>query len=98
MTKSQVDLENRQVYIPDSKTLNGIGEMPISPQASEAFRAQMELAKDSEYLFPSPSKRSRKPFIASLKKTWGSTLRRAGVPYFPLYQLRHTFATRLSAG
>ena len=26
------------------------------------------------------------------------TLRRAGVAYFSLYELRHTFATRLSAG
>ena len=25
-------------------------------------------------------------------------MRRAGVPYFSLYELRHTFATRLSAG
>jgi integrase len=33
-----------------------------------------------------------------LKKAWKATLRKAGVPYFPLYELRHTFATRLSAG
>jgi hypothetical protein len=33
-----------------------------------------------------------------LKKAWNATLRKAGVPYFPLYELRHTFATRLSAG
>jgi integrase len=29
---------------------------------------------------------------------WSSTLRRAKAPYFALYELRHTFATRLSAG
>jgi integrase len=33
-----------------------------------------------------------------VKKVWQSTLRRAEVPYFSLYELRHTFATRLSAG
>ena len=27
-----------------------------------------------------------------------NALRRAGVPHFSLYELRHTFATRLSAG
>ena len=32
------------------------------------------------------------------KKTWERTLRRAGVPYFRLYDLRSTYATRLSAG
>ena len=29
---------------------------------------------------------------------WRTTLRRAEVSYFSLYELRHTFATRLSAG
>jgi integrase len=33
-----------------------------------------------------------------LKKVWTSTLRRVGVPHFPIYHLRHAFATRLSAG
>ena len=32
------------------------------------------------------------------KKTWERTLRRAGVPHFRLYDLRSTYATRLSAG
>ena len=32
------------------------------------------------------------------EESWASTLRRAGVPHFPIYHLRHTFATRLSAG
>jgi len=31
-------------------------------------------------------------------KTWERTLRNAGVPYFRLYDLRSTYATRLSAG
>jgi integrase len=33
-----------------------------------------------------------------VKKAWAGTLRRAGIHYFSLYELRHTFATRLSAG
>ena len=37
-------------------------------------------------------------YIRSLKKGWTTVLRRAGVPHFPIYELRHTFATRLSAG
>jgi integrase len=39
-----------------------------------------------------------KPHILSLRTAWAATLRRAGVKYFSLYELRHTFATRLSAG
>jgi integrase len=33
-----------------------------------------------------------------VKRAWDATLRRAGVPHSTLYELRHTFATRLSAG
>ena len=33
-----------------------------------------------------------------LKTVWFKTLRRAKVPYFRIYDLRSTYATRLSAG
>jgi integrase len=29
---------------------------------------------------------------------WATTLRKAGIPYFRIYDLRSTYATRLSAG
>ena len=70
----------------------------MSPLAQEAFKAQIDATPGTSYLFPSPKKRSKKPYITTLKQTWTGTLRRAKVPYFPLYHLRHTFATRLSAG
>ena len=98
MLKSQVDLENRVVHIPDSKTPTGIGDMPMTELAYAAFKQQMQQAGSSEYLFPRLTDRGRKPYLCSVKKTWHTTLRRAKVPYFSLYELRHTFATRLSAG
>ena len=97
MPKTEVDLENGLVHIPDSKTPGGIGDMPMTPVAEKAFRAQMEGAGGSEHLFPSP-RPGKKPHLTTLKKAWATTLERAGVPYFSLYELRHTFATRLSAG
>ena len=33
-----------------------------------------------------------------MRQGWKATLKKAGVPYFALDELRHTFATRLSAG
>jgi hypothetical protein len=33
-----------------------------------------------------------------LKTVWSATLRRAKVPYFRIYNLRSTYATRLGAG
>ncbi len=35
---------------------------------------------------------------ASFKTAWATTLHKAGVPYFRIYDLRSTYATRLSAG
>ena len=96
--KTQVDLVNRFVHIPDSKTPNGEGDMPMTELAWKAFNARIEETHGSEYLFPTPSKKARQPYITSLKKVWATTLRKAGVPHFSLYELRHTFATRLSAG
>jgi integrase len=43
---------------------------------------------------PSPKDQS-KP-LRSVKTAWRNTLRRAGIPYFPIYQLRHGFCTRVS--
>jgi integrase len=54
MKKEQVDLVNKVVWIPDSKT--------------------------------------------TFKTAWAATLRRAKGPYFRIYDLRSTYATRLSAG
>ena len=98
MLKFQVDLQNRLVHIADSKTESGIGDMPMTELAYTAFKRQMEDAADSDYLFPRLTERGTKPYLCSVKKVWRNTLRRAKVPYFSLYELRHTFATRLSAG
>jgi integrase len=98
MKKSQVDFENSLVHIPDSKTPNGVGDMPMTEVALQAFKAQVDQTPGSEYLFPTRRKAGKKPYIGSLKKMWGTTLRRAGVSHFSIYELRHTFASRLSAG
>jgi integrase len=47
---------------------------------------------------PSPITTGKKPHMTNLRKVWADTLRKAGVSYFAPYELRHTFATRLSAG
>jgi integrase len=96
MKKEQVDFLNKTVWIPDSKTPNGIAELPLTDVAIQAFRSQMSLAGPGQYLFPSalnPQAHQR-----SLRTVWHLTLKRAGVPYFRIYDLRSTYATRLSAG
>lgn len=96
MKKDQLDLANATVWIPDSKTQNGIAEIPLTPLAVEAFKSQLLTSGSVPYLFP--SEKNPSGHLRSLRTTWRRTLKRAGVPYFRIYDLRSTYATRLSAG
>jgi integrase len=96
MRKDQVDLQNAVVWIPDSKTANGIAEVPLTSLAIEAFKSQMAISGEGPFLFPSD--RIPSGHQTTFKTVWRQTLRRAKVPYFRIYDLRSTYATRLSAG
>jgi integrase len=96
MKKEHVDIANKVVFIADSKTPTGVSEVPLTDIAIEAFRNQIELAGLGPWLFPSSRKAGEHQ--TDFKKTWERTLQRAGVPHFRLYDLRSTYATRLSAG
>jgi integrase len=96
MKKDQVDLENAFVWIPDSKTPNGVAEVPLTELALTAFRDQMKVAGPGPYLFPSDKNESGHQ--ATFKTVWHKTLKRAKISYFRIYDLRSTYATRLSAG
>jgi hypothetical protein len=41
MRKEHLDLENGTVWIPDSKTPNGVAEVSLTDIAIEAFRSQL---------------------------------------------------------
>jgi integrase len=96
LRKEDVDLANKLVFIADSKTPTGVAEVPLTDIAVEAFRSQIEIAGPGPWLFP--SSRNPKGYQTNFKKTWERALRKAGLPYFRLYDLRSTHATRLSAG
>ena len=49
-------------------------------------------------MFPSAKAKAQKRYMTNLRKVWKATLKKARVPYFAPYELRHTFATRVSAG
>jgi integrase len=82
--------------IPNSKTPNGIAEVPLTSLAIEAFKSQMAISGEEPFLFR--SNRNPSAHQTALKTVWQKTLRRATIPYFWIYDLRSTYATRLSAG
>ncbi len=96
MRKEQLDLENAVVWIPDSKTPSGVADVPLTNVAMDAFRSQLAISGPGPFLFPSA--RSLGSYQKSLKTVWRLALKRANVSYFRIYDLRSTYATRLSAG
>jgi integrase len=96
MKKDQIDFLNAVLWIPDSKTPNGVAEIPLTKFALEAFRNQLAISGNGEYLFPSDL--NQEGHLRSLRTAWRNALKRAGIPYFRFYDLRSTYATRLSAG
>jgi integrase len=96
MKKDQVDLANATVWIQDSKTENGVAEVPLTPIAVDAFRNQLSLARPGDWLFPSPRTAGQR--YQSVKGIWRAALRKAEISYFRICDLCSTYATRLSAG
>jgi len=94
MKQDQVDFRNAVVRIPDSKTPNGIADVLLTPLAVEALRDQMASAGGGPFLFPSDLNSTGHQ--KTLKAAWCRTLRRANIPYFRIYDLRSTYATRLA--
>jgi integrase len=84
------------VWISDSKTPNEIAEVPLTDLAREAFRELIRISEPGTWLFPSDENPTG--YQKTLTTVWHATLRRAKVTYFRIYDLRSTFATRLSAG
>lgn len=93
MRKSQVDLENMIVHIPDSKTPSGVGDMPMTETALQAFKAQIDETPGSDYLFPAVRKGSKLP-LAGLRG-FGKAL--CGAPVCHIF-LSITYVTRSLVG
>ena len=91
-----MDLENSLIHLGgDVKTSESAQPVPLSRLACEVLQKwRKEQGSQSPYVFPSPRDAS-KP-IRSVKRAWRTALTKAEVPYFPIYNLRHVFCTRLS--
>ncbi|MGH9824869.1 MAG: tyrosine-type recombinase/integrase, partial [Blastocatellia bacterium] len=92
----QVDLAHGVIHLGGSvKTTDSAQPLPLSRLACDVLKEwKKEQNSDSPYVFPSP-RRPGKP-IRSVKRAWRTALEKASVSYFPIYNLRHVFCTRLS--
>ncbi len=92
-----VDFLNGLIQLRQSKTASGIRSVPLSAVSKvELLRWRNLVGPDySDWVFPNFLNR-RHPLQGG-RKAWRATLKTAGIPFFPIYNLRHTFATRLTA-
>ena len=92
---SDIDFEESIITVVQSKTAAGLRALPMTAFVrSELQKWYIATKGISEYVFFNP----QRPLthIGSVKTAWHNALKIAGLPRFPIYQCRHTFATRLA--
>ena len=84
-----INFLNDTLQVVKSKTPSGIRTVPISAFCkSELLRWRNLIGPEhSEWVFPSFSNRRHK--LQGGRKAWASILKKAGIPFSPIYNLRH---------
>jgi integrase len=93
---SDLDFQEEAITVAHSKTAAGMRVIPMTTLCKSVlleWRAATE--EQSEYVFFNPQNPAT--HIRSVKTAWRNALKAAGLAHFPIYNCRHTFATRLSA-
>lgn len=97
LTWNSIDFDNDFIRVRESKTHAGIRNIPISARCrAELLRWRSMLGPEfSPFVFPN-LRTPAKP-MKDVRHVWAKGLKEAGLMYFCIYNLRHTFASRLSA-
>ena len=91
-----VDFAESTITVVQSKTTAGLRTLPMTSFVrSELLKWLAATNGISEYVFFNPQRQST--YIRSVKTAWHNALKLAGLPRFPIYQCRHSYATRLAA-
>jgi integrase len=92
-----VDLSVGVLYVRKSKTPAGRRAVPLTEHSSMILRKWMRVTgpEFSPYVFANP--RNPATYLKSVRKTWARALKAANLEWRPIYDLRATFASRLSA-
>lgn len=93
---SDIDFEESIITVVQSKTAAGLRALPMTAFVKFELQKWYTLTKGiSAYVFFNPQRPLT--YIRSVKTAWHNGLKIAGLSPFPIYQCRHTFATRLAA-
>jgi integrase len=84
-----IHLEQGFLFNPYGKTKAARRRVPLNTKALEIISRRLNTAKDG-YIFPG----RKSTFIRNVDNAHRTTVTRAGLPHFRLYDCRHTWATR----
>lgn len=92
---TNIDFDNGTIYVRESKTMAGRRLVPLSASCKAELLRWRDLTGPafSEYVFFNEINPSA--HLLKLPKTWARALKNAKIEYFPIGNLRHTFATRM---
>lgn len=97
--RENVHIEQGYVFNPYGKTKAAKRKVPLSDTASAVLSKRLEAAK-GDYLFPGRIPAGGKPEdagpIVKVNAAHTATVKRCKVALFRLYDLRHTWATRMA--
>lgn len=91
-----VDFTTRTIQITQSKTLAGRRVVYMNDRCFSALKSWHDRMGStfSEFVFTNPAKPDRS--LKSVRASWPTAFKAAGWQFFWIYDLRHTFASRLS--
>ena len=88
-----IDWDHRLIFVPDSKTVSGIRDVPMSDRALDLLRIRCGKRREG-WVFP--SKRSRAGHLTTIAGKFRQARTKAGLPKnLVLYCGRHDFGTRV---
>jgi integrase len=92
-----IDFVNDFIRVGESKTRAGIRNVPLSARCKTELLRWRNMAGLGSSPFVFPNLRTPTRPMRDIRQTWAKALKDAGLQYFWIYNLRHTFASRLSA-
>jgi integrase len=96
LTWEDVDFADEVIRIRQSKSLAGVRSVPMSSRCkAELLRWRGLLGPEfSAFVFANPHR--TETHLKNIRRAWPKVLEAAGLEYFWVYDLRHTFASRLT--